>query len=212
MGRSSMQFSPIRLIDGLAFMDKSWDSFKTNAEYQAWVTEWASLLIEKALYPGAVCLFFGGTRTFHRLACGLEDAGFEVVDTLMWLYGSGFPKGHDISKSIDRTMGAEREVAGIRKHPTLKDTSKVDRQSATQYHATNPVADEWPITIPATEMAEQWNGWNTALKPAWEPVVLCPCPHAASTATWTWRWSLGLGRCGLTVAESKHLEMIGKSI
>ena len=176
---------------GINFMGKDWDNFRrarqqtdvpiygNNQYYQRWVMEWASLLIERALYPGAVCLFFGGTRTWHRLACGLEDAGFEVSDTLMWLYGQGFPKGHDISQAIDRDAGVQREVVGMRKHPTLKDTSRVDRQKATQYHAANPIADEWPITEPSTEAARIWSGYNTALKPAWEPVILCRAPRGS---------------------------------
>jgi len=78
------------------FMGQRWDGFDSLDHYQAWVTEWANLLIEKALFPGAVALFFGGTRTFHRLGTGLELGGFEIIDCLMFLHGQGFPKNHQI--------------------------------------------------------------------------------------------------------------------
>lgn len=83
---------------GLAFMGKAWDKY-TPKQYQEWVTQWASLLLEH-LYPGAVCMFFGGTRTYHRLATGLEDAGFEIFDSMMWCYGSGFPKSTNVGKKL----------------------------------------------------------------------------------------------------------------
>ena len=92
---------------GLAFMGKGWDSFKTNTEFQAWVTTWAAELL-RACVPGAVGLFFGGTRTFHRLACGLEDAGWEVYDTLMWMYGC-----------IDEETEVLTELGWERYHSTL---------------------------------------------------------------------------------------------
>ncbi len=85
---------------GLAFMGKTWDKY-TPKEYQAWVTEWASLLINH-LHDGAVCMFFGGTRTYHRLATGLEDAGFDIFDSMMYVYGSGFPKSHNIYKQLEK--------------------------------------------------------------------------------------------------------------
>lgn len=88
---------------GLAFMSSQWDTFKSNAEYQAWVTEWAAELL-RACVPGAVGLFFGGTRTFHRLACGLEDAGWTIYDTCMWIYGSGFPKGTRLDLAASRHL------------------------------------------------------------------------------------------------------------
>jgi DNA modification methylase len=83
---------------GLAFMGKAWDKY-TPIEYQNWVTEWASLLLNH-LYPGSVCMFFGGTRTYHRLATGLEDAGFEVFDSMMWITGQGFPKATNVGKKL----------------------------------------------------------------------------------------------------------------
>lgn len=75
------------------FMGQSWDGWDSLEDYQAWVTEWASLMLDY-VYPGAVGMFFGGTRTFHRLACGLEDAGWEIFDSMMMLHGVGFPKSH----------------------------------------------------------------------------------------------------------------------
>lgn len=166
---------------GLAFMGREWDSFGSPKEYQDWVLDWAADLLEH-LYPGAVCLFFGGTRMWHRLACGLEDAGFEVYDTLMWLYGQGFPKSHDVSKAIDKRAGAEREVVeqcdrrsiidGAQRKPRLGDG---DSQCSGR-----PTVKS--ITIPATTDAERFDGYGSALKPAWEPVILCRKPRTMTYA------------------------------
>jgi len=82
---------------GIAFMNRQWDNMDAH-EFQAWVTEWATLLLD-FVHPGAVGAFFGGTRTFHRLASGLEDAGWEIFDTVAWMYGSGFPKSHAVGKN-----------------------------------------------------------------------------------------------------------------
>lgn len=90
---------------GLAFMGKSWDTMSAK-EYHKWVTQWATLLLD-VVYPGAVLVMFGGTRTYHRLACGLEDAGWDIFDSCMYLYGSGFPKSHDISLALDKAATAE---------------------------------------------------------------------------------------------------------
>jgi site-specific DNA-methyltransferase (adenine-specific) len=113
-------------------------------------------------------LAFGGTRTFHRLTCAIEDAGFEIRDCVMWLYGSGFPKSLDISKAIDKAAGAEREAVGV-------------KQWSNSAHHFVPGEDhtqrvQLDITAPATEAAKLWNGWGTALKPAWEPIVVAMKP------------------------------------
>jgi DNA modification methylase len=86
---------------GLEFMGKEWDSFNARADECL-----------RVLKPGGHLLAFGGTRTYHRLACAVEDAGFEIRDSISWLYGSGFPKSLDVSKAIDKAAGAEREVVG----------------------------------------------------------------------------------------------------
>src|SRR5450759_1092068 len=91
---------------GLGFMGKAWDDLPPGLP-------WARECL-RVLKPGGHLLAFGGTRTSHRLACAIEDAGFEIRDSIAWLYGSGFPKSLDVSKAIDKAAGAEREVVGIR--------------------------------------------------------------------------------------------------
>ncbi|HUX02668.1 MAG TPA: DNA methyltransferase, partial [Phycisphaerae bacterium] len=92
----------------LGFMGKAWD--KSDVAFDP--ATWAEVL--RVAKPGAMLLAFGGTRTYHRLVCAIEDAGWEIRDCMMWLYGSGFPKSHNISKAIDKAAGAEREVMGQR--------------------------------------------------------------------------------------------------
>jgi site-specific DNA-methyltransferase (adenine-specific) len=89
---------------GLEFMGKDWDGFGTPLGFQTWSEQWAREAL-RVLKPGGHLLAFGGTRMYHRLAAGIEDAGFEIRDTLMWLYGSGFPKSLDVSKAIDKANG-----------------------------------------------------------------------------------------------------------
>ena len=89
---------------GLSFMGHQWDHGVPSAEV------WREVL--RVLRPGAALLAFGGTRTSHRLTCAIEDAGFEIRDCMMWLYGSGFPKSHNVSAAIDREAGAVRDVVG----------------------------------------------------------------------------------------------------
>lgn len=89
---------------GLEFMGKEWDGFGTPLGFQTWTEQWAREAL-RVLKPGGHLLAFGGTRMYHRLAAGIEDAGFEIRDTLMWLYGSGFPKSLDVSKAIDKRGG-----------------------------------------------------------------------------------------------------------
>jgi DNA modification methylase len=133
--------------------------------FQSWVEQWARECL-RILKPGGHMLAFGGSRTWHRLAAGVEDAGFELRDNIAWLYGSGFPKSLDVSKAIDKAAGAEREVTGIR-----------DDKGRTQTFAggkTRPTLE----TAPATPEAVEWQGWGTALKPAFEPVVVARKPLA----------------------------------
>ena len=157
---------------GLEFMGKDWDGFGTPLGFQTWTEQWASEAL-RVLKPGGHLLAFGGTRMYHRLAAGIEDAGFEIRDTLMWLYGSGFPKSLDVSKAIDKAAGAEREVIG-----------KSSRHGGgTMAGASFQVSALIPnITAPATGAAKKWQGWGTALKPAVEPIVLARKPLIGTVA------------------------------
>lgn len=160
----------------LGFMGKAWD--KTGIAYN--VGLWKECL--RVLKPGGHLLSFGGTRTYHRMVCAIEDAGFEIRDQIQWVYGSGFPKSQNISKAIDKKLGVEREVVGKRVHPTLKNEPKV---KAKAYHVESLDSDKsmesWDITAPATELSKQWDGWGTALKPANEPIVMARKPIVEKT-------------------------------
>jgi DNA modification methylase len=155
---------------GLAFMGKAWDHAVPGPEFFA-----AMLRVAK---PGAHLVAFGGTRLYHRMTVAIEDAGWEVRDSLMWLYGSGFPKSHDVSKAIDRKAGAEREVLGV-----SSVTGERRNAGSEKYGGGNGIPQSINLlTAPATDEAKRWHGWGTALKPAWEPIVLARKPLDGTVA------------------------------
>lgn len=143
--------------------------------FQSSMTETFSEALRVAK-PGAYLLAFGGTRTYHRLACAIEDAGWEIRDCLGWLYGSGFPKSMDVSKAIDKLLGARREVVGFSKQQQ-KRTPAISTSAYGDYKG-----QSGDITAPATDSAKQWEGWGTALKPAWEPIVMARKPLDGTVA------------------------------
>lgn len=149
---------------GLSFMQKIWDHGVPSREV------WEA--VARTLKPGAHLLAFGGTRTFHRLAVAIEDAGFEVRDCLSWLYGSGFPKSLDISKAIDKAAGAEREVVGRRTDGCGNTEASIHKSEG--FAASRSA--EFDVTAPATDAARQWQGYGSALKPAWEPCIVAMKP------------------------------------
>lgn len=155
---------------GLGFMGKKWDELPPGPEFAA-----AAL---RVLKPGGHLLAFGGTRTYHRLTVALEDAGFEIRDCLSWLYGSGFPKSHNVSKAIDKAAGAEREVVG--QYEVTRDLSG---GSWAELHGKTNAAKQHDITAPATEDAARWEGFGTALKPSWEPIIMARKPLTGTVAS-----------------------------
>jgi site-specific DNA-methyltransferase (adenine-specific) len=163
----------------LGFMGKKWDS--TGIAYN--VELWQECL--RVLKYGGYLLAFGGTRTYHRMTCAIEDAGFEIRDCIQWIYGSGFPKSMDISKAIDKKLGAEREVIG-----KGRGVGKKGGETYSKYGGFK--AGEIEITASATELARKWNGWGTALKPANEPIVLARKPLSEKTiAENVMKWGTG---------------------
>jgi DNA modification methylase len=154
----------------LGFMGRGWD--KGGVAFKAGT--WETAL--RVLKPGGYIVAFGGTRTYHRLVCAIEDGGFEIRDCLMWLYGQGFPKSMDVSKAIDKAAGAQREKVSGGKGPAWQRS----------IGNTRPWMEEEDHKIdgstPVTDAAWEWNGWGTALKPAWEPIVLARKPLAGTVA------------------------------
>ncbi|MFG1226050.1 DNA methyltransferase [Xanthobacter wiegelii] len=191
------------------FMGQKWDTGEAAfaAEF------WAEAL--RVLKPGGHVVAFGGTRTDHRLKCAIEDAGFEVRDTLLelmsldpilcdfvhslsdtqlaaflrvvdlmgfeglraWVYGTGFPKSHDAAKGIDKALGAEREVIGRTK--THKGESGAQVYAALGEFRQSRFVD---VTAPGSPEAAEWQGWGTAVKPAWEPIILARKPLEGTVA------------------------------
>ena len=237
---------------GLEFMGKAWDKY-TPLDFELWCAKWAAECL-RILKPGGHLLAFGGSRTWHRLAAGIEDAGFEIRDSIAWLYGSGFPKSLDVSKAIDKLDAAAVRLerarlfqSFVRPHITPKRVNEITGTDMGHHFTTHPTqpaiatadlfdmlrphlpavpaeiealvsertvesanyaargstgkhskvagVSEWreryeggkvaPASekkdIPATDAAREWEGWGTALKPAFEPVVVARKPLGEKT-------------------------------
>jgi DNA modification methylase len=170
------------------FMGQTWDG--GDVAFQ--VDTWAEVL--RVLKPGGHLVAFSGTRTYHRMAVAIEDAGFEVRDMIAWHYGSGFPKSHDISKAIDRAAGAEREVVGRYQPPNGSKWNLANDEARSEVGAVghSSRAASLDITAPATDAAREWEGWGTALKPATEPMCLARKPLSEkSIAANVLKWGTG---------------------
>lgn len=157
---------------GLSFMGKGWDHGVPGQDF--WIE---ALRVAK---PGAHLLAFGGTRTFYRLVVAIEDAGWEIRDCLMWVYGSGFPKSLDVSKAIDKAAGAEREIVG-KDLLKWRDATKYVGEKYSKMRQSD-YETKASITAPATDAAKAWQGWGTALKPAYEPIIMARKPLTSTVA------------------------------
>jgi site-specific DNA-methyltransferase (adenine-specific) len=146
---------------GLSFMGKKWDYDVPSVEF------WKE--VYRVLKPGGHILSFGGTRTYHRMVVNIEDAGFEIRDQVMWLYGSGFPKSHNIGKAVDKIEGNEREVVGER---------LVLDMTGGNYKNTFDKTDK---QFDITKGQSKYEGWGTALKPANEPICVARKPLSEKT-------------------------------
>lgn len=156
------------------FMGQKWDTGETAFDPEFWAE------VLRVLKPGGHLIAASGTRTYHRLACAVEDAGFEIRDMISWLYGSGFPKSHDVAKGIDKLHGAKGEFVATAA-PVKRMIPGADQHKA-GWEKTNGREYTPGRTEAATEAAKAWRGWGTALKPACEPWVLARKPLQGSVA------------------------------
>jgi len=179
----------------LSFMNKKWDTVGVSQKFQKWTQNWAEEAF-RVLKSGAWMLVFGGTRTYHRMVSGVEDAGFEIKDQIDWIYGGGFSKSYNISKGFDKQAGIEREVVGKRKSRGGR-TGKNPYQSEDSNF--NEEGSEIDITAPATELAKRWDGWGTALKPAHEPILLAQKPYKGTYCNNIEKYGVG----GLNIDECR---------
>ena len=160
---------------GLEFMGKKWDYDVPSQEI------WEECI--RVLKPGGHLLSFAGSRTYHRMAVRIEDAGFEIRDQIMWIYGSGFPKSHNIGKSIDKMQGNQRQVVGTKGLHSFKGTTMRNH-----YGDYNKSFDEINKLDKGNSVGE---GWGTALKPAHEPIVMARKPIVGTVANNVLEYGVG---------------------
>ena len=182
------------------FMGKEWDGGDIAFNPELWMK------VYRVLKPGGHMVAFGGTRTYHRMAVAIEDAGFEIRDMINWVYGSGFPKSHDISKAIDKMNGMEREIVGSK---TITGRRGDSFGYGPGEHQTRFNSGNISITSPASEEAKAWEGWGTALKPAQEPICLARKPLSEPTiAANVLKWGTGaisIDGCRIPIEERDNI-------
>lgn len=171
----------------LNFMGKGWDNAGVSFNKETWQK------CLRVLKPGGYLLAFGGTRTYHRITCAVEDAGFEIRDCVLWVYGSGFPKSMNIGLAVDKKLGNESKVTGVRK------------QSGAKFKLTQELIDNGGFNDPdrkefeVKEAQNEWKGWGTALKPSYEPIIVARKPFKGSLVDNVMKYGVG----GLNIDECR---------
>ena len=175
----------------LNFMGKSWDNQGVSFQKETWK------VCYDVLKPGGYLLAFGGSRTYHRIACAIEDAGLEIRDTIMWVYGSGFPKSMNIGLAIDKKNGVESEVIGISNNGAGASPQKLNNHE----HGDTGIGmlDGSGRTFEIKKAQNEWQGWGTCLKPAFEPVIVARKPFDGSLVDNVLKYGVG----GLNIDECR---------
>lgn len=192
---------PYELVtgNGKGFMGRSWDATGVAFDPNTWRQ------VMRVLKPGGHLLAFGGSRTWHRMVVAIEDAGFEIRDSIAWLYSQGFPKSLDISKAIDKAAGKEREILSEKIKVTTFDSEK----QAGGGWARGTVQE----TTPVTDDAKKWDGWGTALKPSFEPIAVARKPLEGTHVTNVLKYGTGalnISGCRLGTEERINLPAANK--
>lgn len=161
----------------LGFMGKGWDSTGIAYDVDLWREAY------RVLKPGGHLLAFGGTRTWHRIAAAIEDAGFEIRDSIAWMYGSGFPKSMNVSKAIESHLTQGGSSSRMLKRTELEGDGTPYEGRGRNNGIMGPKVITERKTFEATaEQAREWQGWGTALKPAFEPIVVARKPLSSTVA------------------------------
>lgn len=167
---------------GLRFMSKAFDDLGDGVLQRLWHREWLKEAF-RVIRPGGRIKAFCGTRTHHHLAQAMEDVGFVNIGLEAWAYGSGFPKSLNVGKQIDKMKGAKRETKKLPYSGNMLLRHGGDNTRPWMEEALKTGFHELPGDAPATPEAELWDGWGTALKPAWEPVLIGFKPVQVQTAS-----------------------------
>ena len=167
----------------LNFMNKSWDNSGIAFQKETWKKCY------EVLKSGGHMLVFGGSRTFHRIACAIEDAGFEIRDTIMWIYGSGFPKSMNIGLAIDKKNGVDNRT-GVRKHGNCGSSDR---------HLFDDDNYKWVDNYEERQAQNEWAGWGTQLKPSYEPIIVARKPCEGSIVDNVMKYGVG----GINIDECR---------
>lgn len=181
----------------IKFMNNDWDKAGIAFNPETW------LKVMRVLKQGGYLLSFSHTKRFHRMVVAIEDAGFEIRDTIMWLYGSGFPKSLDVGKMIDKKLGVKRRVIGKAKGVGSNNTSSMNSGKG----ASQEFASEYDKTIATSSEAKKWDGWGTVLKPAYEPIVMARKPIKGSMTDNVLKHGVGcinVGECRISDSISAN--------
>jgi site-specific DNA-methyltransferase (adenine-specific) len=177
---------------GLNFMGKKWDAKVPNIEI------WKETL--RVCKPGSMLAAFGGSRTHHHLMMAIEQAGWEIRDTMIfWCYGSAFPKSLNISKAIDKMKGLERKVIGEHPHNSHHANPNDSRHANSTIHEFHGMQNRTNVTAPNSDLAKTFSGYKTSLKPAYEPIILAMKPLDGTFAKNAEKW----GVAGINIDESR---------
>ena len=178
----------------LNFMGKGWDNAGVSFQKETWQK------CLRVLKPGGYLLAFGGTRTYHRIACAIEDAGFEIRDTIMWIYGSGFPKSMSLSKGLEaREKLGNAGTRNKRKIEQACDTEEYKLKQTNNGAMGEIIETTRKEYVPGTDLAKQWQGWGTCLKPSYEPIIVARKPFKGSLVDNVLKYGVG----GLNIDECR---------
>lgn len=200
----------------LGFMNKSWDSTGIAFKKETWQNCF------EVLKPGGYLLAFGGSRTYHRIACAIEDAGFEIRDCVMYLYGTGFPKSMDIAKALEgkltlgssnpkdfKKLNGEQITRGNWGYATMQ----LEQGYRNKNYDTEAESETYLGKLePTTDLAKEWQGWGTCLKPAYEPIIVARKPFKGSVVDNIIKYRVGgLNIDGCKIGNEKRTQFSGKS-